>query len=131
MKSPLSRVAATNGQAAKKAAVRRAVRKALNIYGGKTRPTLKALAYLGGFPVSRLYQLRYRRKHNSGDRKHNGGAQSIPNGNGGSTPTLADMLASATPTERAEAAAKLGPAVIWDTMVAPLIDDERMSQAAK
>ena len=82
MKSPLSRVPATNGQAAKKAAVRRAVRKALNIYGGKTRPTLKALAYLGGVPVSRLYQLRYRRKHNGGGGKHNGGTQSVPNGNG-------------------------------------------------
>jgi hypothetical protein len=131
MKSPLSRVPAINGQAAKKAAVRRAVRKALNIYGGKTRPTLKALAYLGGFPVSRLYQLRYRRKHNGGGRKHNGGAQSIPNGNGGSTPSLADMLAKASASERAEAAARLGPAVVWDEMISPLIDQERASQAAK
>jgi hypothetical protein len=131
MQSPLNRVPATNGQARKNAAVRRAVRKALNIYAGKTRPTLKALAYLGGFPVSRLYQLRWRRKHNGGARRLHGGAQSIPNGNGGPESTLADMLASATPSERAEAAARLGPAVIWDTMVAPLIDEERATQAAE
>jgi hypothetical protein len=113
---------------AKKAAVRRAVRKALNIYAGKTKPTLKALAYLGGFPVSRLYQTRYRRKHNGAGRKRNGAAQHIPNG--GPASTLADMLASATPSERAEAAARLGCATIWDEMVAPLIDEERASQQA-
>jgi hypothetical protein len=48
-----------------------------------------------------------------------------------SKPTLADMLAVATPSERAEAAARLGPAVVWDEMVSPLIDEERASQAAE
>ena len=43
-------------------------------------------------------------------------------------PTLADRLANATPSERAEAAARLGPAVIWDEMISPLIDEERASQ---
>jgi hypothetical protein len=59
-------------------------------------------------------------------------------GNGGNghrpepkPPSLADMLAKASPDERAEAAARLGPAVIWDSMVAPLIDEERTSQAAE
>jgi hypothetical protein len=56
------------------------------------------------------------------------------NGNGHkspkSKPTLAEMLASASPSERAEAAAKLGVATVWDEMVAPLIDQERSSQQA-
>jgi hypothetical protein len=45
-------------------------------------------------------------------------------------PTLADMLASASPSERAEAAARLGPGVVWDTMISPLLDQERASQEA-
>jgi hypothetical protein len=56
------------------------------------------------------------------------------NGNGHkppkSTPTLAEMLASASPSERAEAAAKLGPAEIWDSMISPLLDQERANQQA-
>jgi hypothetical protein len=130
MKSLLSRIPTTNGQAAKRATTRRAVRKALDIYSGKTRPTLRALAYLGGFPASRLYQQRWRRKHDAAARKHNGSAHSVPNGNGGSTPSLADMLAKASASERAEAAARIGPAVVWDQMVSPLLDEERASQRA-
>ena len=42
-------------------------------------------------------------------------------------PTLADRLANATPSERTEAAARLGPAVVWDQMISPLIDEERAS----
>jgi hypothetical protein len=58
------------------------------------------------------------------------------NGSNGSNghrpkPTLADMLASASPSERADAAARLGPAVVWDEMISPLIDQERASQAAE
>jgi hypothetical protein len=45
-------------------------------------------------------------------------------------PTLADMLAGASPHERAEAAARLGPAEVWDTMISPLLDQERASQHA-
>lgn len=46
-------------------------------------------------------------------------------------PSLADLLVNSSPEERAEAAARLGPAVIWDSMVAPLIDQERASAAAE
>jgi hypothetical protein len=113
---------------AKKAAVRRAVRKALNIYGGKTRPTLKALAYLGGFPVSRLYQLRWRRKHNGGGRRRNGGNGG--NGHQPKQPSLADMLASASPSERAEAGRKFGIGRVWDELITPVLDEERTSQQA-
>jgi hypothetical protein len=45
-------------------------------------------------------------------------------------PTLADMLTNASPGERASAAARLGVATVWDEMVAPLIDQERATQAA-
>jgi hypothetical protein len=45
-------------------------------------------------------------------------------------PTLADRLAGASPSERVEAAARLGPAVVWDTMISPLLDQERASQQA-
>jgi hypothetical protein len=117
-----------SSSSARKAAARRA-RRALDIYVGRSRPTLKELAYLGGFPVAYLYQMRHRRKHNGGGRRHNGGAQSIPNGKPAST--LADMLVSATPSERIEAAAKLGVATVWDTMIAPLIDEERAAQTAE
>ena len=47
-----------------------------------------------------------------------------------SKPTLADMLVGASPSERVEAAARLGPAVVWDTMISPLLDQERASQQA-
>jgi hypothetical protein len=40
------------------------------------------------------------------------------------------MLAKASPSERAEAAARIGPAVVWDQMISPLIDEERASQSA-
>jgi hypothetical protein len=45
-------------------------------------------------------------------------------------PTLGDMLANASPSERAKAAARLGPAVVWDTMISPLLDAERASEQA-
>jgi hypothetical protein len=44
--------------------------------------------------------------------------------------SLADMLASASPAERAEAAARLGPGVVWDTMISPLLEQERAIQQA-
>jgi hypothetical protein len=122
--SHISSDAVTSRSKARKAAARQA-RLALNVYAGKTKPTLKVLAILCGFPAWRLYQLRYRRKHNGGH-KRNGGNQSIPNG--GAAPTLADRLASASPSERAEAAARIGVATVWDQMVSPLIDEERASQ---
>jgi hypothetical protein len=55
----------------------------------------------------------------------------VHNGHHKSKPTLADMLASASPSERAEAAARLGPAAVWDTMISPLLDQERASQPAE
>jgi hypothetical protein len=100
----------------------------LAIYAGKRRPTLKALAYLGGFPVSRLYQLRWRRKHNGGARKRNGGA--VPTGNGGSTPSLADHLIHSTSAERIEAARKFGIDRVWDELINPVLVEERTSQQA-
>jgi hypothetical protein len=45
-------------------------------------------------------------------------------------PSLADLLVNSSAEERASAAARLGPAVVWDTMVAPLIDEERTGQQA-
>jgi hypothetical protein len=39
-------------------------------------------------------------------------------------PELKDLLKAATPTERAEAARCVGPRVIWDEMVVPLLDEE-------
>jgi hypothetical protein len=108
----------------------RQARLALNIYARRTRPTLKALATLGGLSVQRLYQLRYRRKHNGEGRKHNGGTQSIPNGNGRPAPSLAELLVHATADERIEAARALGVDIVWDTMVLPLVVEDKASQQA-
>jgi hypothetical protein len=127
MQSLLSRVPTTNGQAAKKAAVRRA---ALNIYGGKTRPTLKALAYLGGFPVSRLYQARFRRKHNGGAHKHNGDTQAISNGK---SVTVDEAVASWrvwTREQRAQFGQCAGVGDLWDHAIIPTIAEERPRQQA-
>jgi hypothetical protein len=124
--SHISTATVTSSSETRKATVRRA-RLALNIYDGKKKLSLKALARLCGVPAWRLYQMRYRRKHNGG-RKRNGGTQSTPNG--GLASTLADMLASASAEERASAAARLGVATVWDQMVAPLLDEERASQQA-
>jgi hypothetical protein len=46
-------------------------------------------------------------------------------------PSLGDVLAKASPSERAEAAARLGPEAVWHTMISPLLDQERASQAAE
>jgi hypothetical protein len=105
----------------------RQVRLALNLYAGKTKPTLKVLAALGGFPVARLYQARFRRRHKGGNGKHNGSTQSVPNGNGAPA-SLADMLERASAEERAAAAAKFGVARVWDEMVIPVMDAEQRNQ---
>jgi hypothetical protein len=48
-----------------------------------------------------------------------------------SKPALGDLLAAASPTELAAAAAQLGCATIWDTMITPLLDREQANQAAR
>ena len=87
-------------------------RLAADIIAGKaeiTRLTDKQIAALCGISVAYVYAARNGKKPK---------------------PTLADMLASASPSERVEAAARLGPAVVWDTMISPLLDQERASQQA-
>jgi hypothetical protein len=84
------------------------------------------LARLVGLSPQSLYQARFHRRHNGAGHKSNGSNGHQPK------PTLADMLASASAEERAEAAARLGPAVVWDQMISPLLDQERgASQAAE
>jgi hypothetical protein len=82
---------------------------AANIIDGKmavTDLTDKQIAALCGISVAYAYAVRAGKKPKP-------------------KPTLADRLASASPSERAEAAARLGPAVVWDTMISPLLDQER------
>jgi hypothetical protein len=93
-------------------------RLALEILAGRvgvTHFTVRQAADLVGLDVAYIRTAR------------NGG-----NGSNGHQPkrTLADMLASASSSERADAAARLGPAVVWDEMISPLIDQERASRQA-
>ena len=62
-------------------------------------------------------------------RRARNGKQRARNGTPAPSPSLADLLANATAAERREAAARLGPAEVWDTMVSPLLDQARVSQA--
>jgi uncharacterized membrane protein len=87
---------------------------AANIIDGKavvTNLTDKQIAALCGISVGYAYAVRNGKKPKP-------------------KPTLADRLASASPSERAEAAARLGPVVVWDTMISPLLDQERVTQQA-
>jgi hypothetical protein len=107
----------------RKTAVARPERLALNIYASTTKPTLRALALLGGFPAWRLYQLRYRLKHNGAGR--NGG-------NGKPKPSLVDCLVNSTPDEKVAAARKFGIDRVWDELIAPvLVEDKASAQAAE
>jgi hypothetical protein len=52
------------------------------------------------------------------------------NGNGQHPiPTLAEHLTNATPAERQVAARALGAEVIWDTMIQPIIEEDRPTPA--
>jgi hypothetical protein len=46
------------------------------------------------------------------------------------TPSLAELLANSSPAERIEAARALGVDVVWDTMIMPIVADEKASGPA-
>jgi hypothetical protein len=74
------------------------------------RPTLKQLVVLCRVPASSIPHA-----------KRNG-----KNGNGHKpTPTLADRIEAASPAERLEAARKVGIETIWDSMISPIVSEER------
>jgi hypothetical protein len=45
----------------------------------------------------------------------------------GHAETLAEHIARSTPTERLAAARIIGPAELWDSMISPVVSDERAS----
>jgi hypothetical protein len=49
------------------------------------------------------------------------------NGHRRRCPSLGDLLAAASPTERLEAAREVGVGVIWDDMISPLLEEDRAS----
>jgi hypothetical protein len=46
------------------------------------------------------------------------------------TPSLAELLANSSPAERIEATRALGVDVVWDTMIMPIVADEKASGPA-
>jgi len=75
-------------------------------------PTVKqaaALARVSVFDVSKA-----RRNGKPGNGRSNGHEE-----------TLADHIGRCSPAERLEAGRKVGPAVIWDTMISPVLAEER------
>jgi hypothetical protein len=69
-----------------------------------TKPTLKLSAIMAGVSLADIYRTRKAKPK---------------------TPTLAEHLASSSPAERIEAARVLGVDVVWDTMIMPIVSEER------
>jgi hypothetical protein len=70
------------------------------------KPTLKQAAALARVPVAEIYRARQKRK---------------PQPTPPTPPSLADLLRSASPAERIQAARALGVDRVWDEMVLPLV----------
>ena len=80
------------------------------LHAGKvevTKPTLKQSAALARLPVHKIYRARQARKPKP------------------TTPSLAEHLVNSSPAERIDAARALGVDVVWDTMILPIVTDER------
>jgi hypothetical protein len=77
------------------------------------RPTLRQLVALCRVPVSSIP----RAKGNG----HRNGHAPKP------LPSLAEHFEAASPTEREEAARRIGIDVVWDSMIAPVIAEDRAS----
>lgn len=52
----------------------------------------------------------------------------LANGSNGHAETLAAHLARSSPAERLEAARALGIDVVWDTMISPVVSEERAAE---
>jgi hypothetical protein len=76
--------------------------------------TVKQAAALARVPVLDVSQARRNGKHGNG--RSNGPAES-----------LAQHIARSSPTERLAAARIIGPAELWDSMISPVVSEDRAS----
>src|SRR5262249_54001971 len=77
------------------------------------RPTTKQAADLTGVPPAEVTKAR---------RANGNGKSRRPSSK--ATETLADHIARSSPAERIEAARTLGPSLIWDSMIDPVITEQ-------
>jgi hypothetical protein len=82
------------------------------LHAGKvevTKPTLKLSAVMARVSLADVYRARKPKPK---------------------PPSLAELLANSSPAERIEAARALGVDVVWDTMIMPIVTDEKASGPA-
>jgi hypothetical protein len=83
------------------------------LHAGKvevTKPTLKLSAVMAGVSPADIYRARKPKRK---------------------PPSLAEHLANSSPAERIEAARALGVDVVWDTMIVPIVAEDRPSPVVK
>jgi hypothetical protein len=77
--------------------------------------TIGQAAALVGVPVADVSRARWRNGQPS-------------NAHNGHTETLAEHIARSTLEERIAAGREVGPAVLWDTMISPVVSEERAAE---